>query len=78
MDAPTYSRVNTLFQAGARVQQIFERHDWKFCFIGGVANFRWGTPRLTSDLDLTRTSSLHMDYPFASARVRHAVRRAAE
>lgn len=45
--------VNTLFQAGARVQQIFERHDWKFCFIGGVANFRWGTPRLTNDLDLT-------------------------
>ena len=53
MDAPTYTRVNTLFQAGARVQQIFERHDWKFCFIDGVANFRWGTPRLTNDLDLT-------------------------
>jgi Nucleotidyl transferase AbiEii toxin, Type IV TA system len=32
---------------------MFERHDWKFCFIGGVANFRWGTPRLTNDLDLT-------------------------
>jgi len=45
--------VNTLFQAGARVQQRFERHGWKFCFIGGVANFRWGTPRLTNDLDLT-------------------------
>ena len=35
------------------MQQIFERHEWKFCFIGGVANFRWGTPRLTNDLDLT-------------------------
>ena len=45
--------MNTLFQAGARVQQIFERDEWKFCFIGGVANFRWGTPRLTNDLDLT-------------------------
>ena len=45
--------MNTLLQAGARVQQIFERHEWKFCFIGGVANFRWGTPRLTNDLDLT-------------------------
>ena len=53
MAAPTDTRMNTLFQAGARVQQIFERHDWKFCFIGGVANFRWGTPRLTNDLDLT-------------------------
>lgn len=53
MDAPGCPRVNTLFQAGARVQEIFERRDWKFCFIGGVANFRWGTPRLTNDLDLT-------------------------
>ena len=45
--------MNTLFQAGARVQQLFERHHWRFCFIGGVANFRWGTPRLTNDRDLT-------------------------
>ena len=53
MDAPPYTRVNTLFQAGARLQRIFERYNWTFCFIGGVANFRWGTPRLTNDLDLT-------------------------
>ena len=51
MDAPPYTRVNTLFQAGARLQRIFERYNWTFCFIGGVANFRWGTPRLTNDLD---------------------------
>ena len=35
--------MKTLLQAGALVQQIFERRDWTFCFIGGVANFRWGT-----------------------------------
>lgn len=45
--------MKTLLQAGARVQQELERHGWRFCFIGGVANFRWGTPRLTNDLDLT-------------------------
>ena len=45
--------MKTLFEAGARVQQVFERHGWRFCFIGGVANFRWGTPRLTDDLHLT-------------------------
>ena len=45
--------MRTLLQAGAQVQQVFDRHGWKFCFIGGVANFRWGTPRLTNDLDLT-------------------------
>ena len=45
--------MKTLLQAGARVQQGLERRGWHFCFIGGVANFRWGTPRLTNDLDLT-------------------------
>ena len=45
--------MKSLLQAGALVQASFERHEWRFCFIGGVANFRWGTPRLTSDLDLT-------------------------
>ncbi|MDZ4259984.1 MAG: hypothetical protein U0974_12095 [Gemmatimonadales bacterium] len=45
--------MNTLLVAGARVQQLFEQKGWRFCFIGGVANFRWGTPRLTNDLDLT-------------------------
>ena len=43
--------MKTLLLAGAQVQQVFDRHGWKFCFIGGVANFRWGTPRLTNDLD---------------------------
>jgi hypothetical protein len=45
--------MNSLFRAGARVQHLFEQRGWVFCFIGGVANFRWGTPRLTNDLDLT-------------------------
>src|SRR5437867_2057208 len=51
--APPPARVNTLLRAGAAVQRSFERRGWQFCFIGGVANFRWGTPRLTDDLDLT-------------------------
>ena len=33
--------MNTLLHAGARVQQMLESRRWKFCFIGGVANFRW-------------------------------------
>lgn len=32
--ASSDARVNTLFQAGARVQERFERHGWKFCFVG--------------------------------------------
>ncbi len=45
--------MRTLLQAGAEVQRVFAAEGWRFCFIGGVANFRWGTPRLTNDLDLT-------------------------
>ena len=52
--------MRTLLQAGARAQQVFERRGWKFCFIGGVANFRWGTPRLTDDLDLTLLTGFGM------------------
>ncbi|MBX3175261.1 MAG: hypothetical protein KF709_12670 [Gemmatimonadaceae bacterium] len=45
--------MRSLLQAGARVQARLRARGWPFCFIGGVANFRWGTPRLTNDLDLT-------------------------
>ena len=66
VSASPLARVNTLFQAGARVQEIFERHEWKFCFIGGVANFRWGTPRLTNDLDLTLLTGFGGEEVFAA------------
>ena len=59
--------MNTLFQAGARVQQLFEQHDWAFCFIGGIANFRWGTPRLTNDLDLTLLTGFGNEAAYAAA-----------
>lgn len=59
--------MNTLLQAGARVQRILERHDWAFCFIGGVANFRWGTPRLTNDLDLTLLTGFGAEETYTAA-----------
>ncbi|MBX9928724.1 MAG: hypothetical protein K2X99_07385 [Gemmatimonadaceae bacterium] len=45
--------MRSLLQAGARVQDRLASRGFRFCFIGGIANFRWGTPRLTNDLDLT-------------------------
>lgn len=45
--------MRSLLQTGARVQGLLLARGFRFCFIGGVANFRWGTPRLTNDLDLT-------------------------
>lgn len=59
--------MKTLLQAGARVQQSFERHGWRFCFIGGVANFRWGTPRLTNDLDATVLTGFGGEATYAKA-----------
>lgn len=45
--------MRSLLRAGARVQARLLARGLRFCFIGGIANFRWGTPRLTNDLDLT-------------------------
>ena len=59
--------MKTLLQAGARVQHTFERHGWRFCFIGGVANFRWGTPRLTDDLDLTLLTGFGAEASYTDA-----------
>ncbi len=67
MAASGFARVITLFQAGARVQRLFEQLDWKFCFIGGVANFRWGTPRLTNDLDLTLLTGFGAESEYITA-----------
>lgn len=59
--------MKTLLQAGARMQQLLERHGWQFCFIGGVANFRWGTPRLTNDLDLTLLTGFGAERQYVDA-----------
>jgi hypothetical protein len=45
--------VNALIGAAADLQALCEQHDWKFCFIGGLAVQRWGEPRETVDVDLT-------------------------
>jgi hypothetical protein len=56
--------VNSLFAAGAELQCWLDARGWPFCFIGGVANFRWGTPRLTAALDLTLLTGFGTEAPF--------------
>lgn len=58
--------MRTLLEAGGRLQRALDDHGWRFCFIGGVANFRWGTPRLTSDLDLTLLTGFGREAEFAA------------
>jgi hypothetical protein len=45
--------VNALIRAAADLQAVCERHEWRYCFIGGLAVLRWGEPRETVDVDLT-------------------------
>ena len=59
--------MKTLLQAGAAVQRSLEQRGGHFCFIGGVANFRWGTPRLTDDLDLTLLTGFGEEPRFVAA-----------
>ncbi len=42
-----------LIQAAADLQAVCEAHQWRYCFIGGLAVLRWGEPRETVDVDLT-------------------------
>jgi hypothetical protein len=42
-----------LLLAAAELQSAIEGNGWRFCFIGGVAVQRWGSPRFTQDIDLT-------------------------
>lgn len=49
------------------MQAQLTRRGLRFCFIGGIANFRWGTPRLTNDLDLTVLTGFGGEEPVIAA-----------
>jgi hypothetical protein len=42
-----------LFNAAAEIEEFLNHQKMPFCFIGGIANLRWGEIRTTNDLDLT-------------------------
>ena len=45
--------MNPVLPTAARLQEFFQKRDWKFCIIGGVAVLRWGEVRATQDVDVT-------------------------
>jgi hypothetical protein len=53
--------------AAAEVQAFCQSRGWRFCFIGGVAVQRWGTPRFTQDVDLTLLTGLGSEEKFIDA-----------
>ena len=42
-----------LFHTARDLQSFCRANDWSFCFIGGLAVWRWGKPRFTQDVDIT-------------------------
>lgn len=42
-----------LARAAIDLQDFCLTQNWKFCFIGGIANAQWGQPRYTEDADLS-------------------------
>ena len=44
--------VNPLFNAALELQSLFQKKNWKYCFIGGLAVLRWGEMRMTQDIDI--------------------------
>ena len=59
--------VRGLFNLAAEVQSLCVLHDWRFCFIGGLALQRWGEPRLTIDIDLSLLTGFGGEESFIDA-----------
>jgi hypothetical protein len=45
--------MTNIFAAALELQNFFERRNWPFCIIGGIAALHWGEPRVTRDVDIT-------------------------
>ena len=58
--------VTPLFLAAAQLQALCEPHQWRFCFIGGLAVLRWGEPRETVGVDLTLVTGFAGERQFIS------------
>jgi hypothetical protein len=40
-----------LFLLAAELERYFQERRWRYCFIGGIANQRWGQLRTTVDVE---------------------------
>ncbi|MBI4801747.1 MAG: nucleotidyl transferase AbiEii/AbiGii toxin family protein [Elusimicrobia bacterium] len=59
--------MKTLFQAAFELQNFFEKENWRFCFIGGLALQRWGEARLTVDVDVALLTGFGDEKKFIDA-----------
>jgi len=61
------NRFDDVIAAAAEVEAFCKARGWRFCFIGGLAVQRWGTPRFTQDVDLTLVTGFGFEEPYVDA-----------
>jgi hypothetical protein len=67
-----------LFRLAENIQELCQRQNWQFCFIGGLALQRWGEPRVTEDVDLTLLTGYEHEDRFVDELLRHFTPRLAD
>jgi hypothetical protein len=60
-----------LFTAARGLQTFCLSQSWRFCFIGGLAVWRWGKPRFTRDIDLTVLAGFRDEEKIVDALLAH-------
>ena len=58
--------MKSLFLLAAELERFFQERRWRYCFIGGIANQRWGRPRTTVDVDVTLLTGLGTEETYAA------------
>ncbi len=53
-----------IVRTAKKLQDFFEKLDWQFCFIGGLAVQFWGEQRVTKDVDLTLLTGFGFEKKF--------------
>jgi hypothetical protein len=61
------NQLSGVLAAAGEVQDFCQSHGWSFCFIGGIAVQRWGSPRFTQDVDLTILTGFGREEAFVDA-----------
>jgi hypothetical protein len=67
-----------LLDVAREMQDFCEKHNWKSCFIGGIAVQRWSQARVTRDVDLTLLTGFGDEGFFVDALLTHYTPRVAD
>lgn len=58
--------MHNVLSLAAEVQEFMASRQWRFAFIGGIANLAWGEIRTTRDVDVTLFTSFQNESEFIS------------